>query len=117
MDFSSYYILKNKRVIQTNNFLEWTMWTSDFKNRRIALTNFPDGESISTVFLTLNAQWLTGYPPILFETMIFGGPLDEYCERYSTYEQAIKGHRRITKNRRFIRRLKETNQAGKILNN
>lgn len=35
------------------------------------------------------------YKPIIFETMIFGGPHDKYQERYQTLEQAKKGHERI----------------------
>ena len=31
--------------------------------------------------------------PILFETMIFGGEHHEYQERYTTWDEAIKGHK------------------------
>ena len=30
--------------------------------------------------------------PILYETMVFGGVLDQECERYYTRAEAIKGH-------------------------
>ena len=48
---------------------------------------------ISTVFLGLDHQWASG-PPILWETMIFGGPLDGYQERYSSRAAALDGHAR-----------------------
>jgi hypothetical protein len=32
-------------------------------------------------------------PPILFETMIFGGPLHEYCWRYASWDDAQAGHK------------------------
>lgn len=53
-----------------------------------------DGQRVSTVFLALDHNW-SGGEPLLFETMIFGGPYDGYMERYSTYEQAKAGHERI----------------------
>jgi hypothetical protein len=53
----------------------------------------PDGteNTVSTVFLGLNHAFGYGVP-ILFETMIFGGPLDEYQVRYATYGEALNGH-------------------------
>jgi len=30
--------------------------------------------------------------PVVFETMVFGGKLDQECERYCTWEEAEKGH-------------------------
>ncbi len=48
---------------------------------------------ISTVFLGIDHNFFGG-PPVLFETMIFGGPHDEYQERYCTWEEAEAGHAR-----------------------
>lgn len=33
-----------------------------------------------------------GGPPLLFETMVFGGPDDQWMDRYTTWEQAEEGH-------------------------
>jgi len=49
---------------------------------------------VSTVWLGLDHSFGEG-PPLIFETMIFGGPHEEYCERYSTEEEARAGHERI----------------------
>jgi len=49
---------------------------------------------ISTVFLVINHA-MGVRSPVLFETMIFGGPFDQYCERYSTAAEARKGHARV----------------------
>ncbi len=51
------------------------------------------GSEVSTVFLGLDHSWGSG-PPLVFETMIFGGPNDQYQERYATYEEAEAGHKR-----------------------
>jgi hypothetical protein len=60
---------------------------------RVALTKLPGDIKVSTVFLGLDHQFGDG-PPLLFETMIFGGTEDEYCERYSTWEEAEAGHKK-----------------------
>ena len=46
---------------------------------------------VSTVFLGINAGFFAE-PPLLFETMIFGGEHDGYQERYATWRQAECGH-------------------------
>lgn len=49
---------------------------------------------VSTVWLGLNHNWGDG-PPLIFETTVFGGTWDQWQERYSTKEQALKGHHRV----------------------
>jgi hypothetical protein len=43
------------------------------------------------VFLGLDHAWDSDIP-VLWETMIFGGEHDQYQERYTSYEDALKGH-------------------------
>jgi hypothetical protein len=51
------------------------------------------GESkVSTVWLGLNHEFRPDRPPLIFETMIFGGQYADYCERYATEAQAAAGH-------------------------
>ena len=70
---------------------EWSR--SSAKKRRIAWTELPSGNRVSTVWLGLDHRHGKG-PPLIFETMVFQpnsfGDLD--CERYSTKAEAIKGH-------------------------
>jgi hypothetical protein len=47
---------------------------------------------ISTVFLALDHNWGEG-PPILWETLVFGGLLDGEMQRYATRAAALAGHR------------------------
>jgi hypothetical protein len=72
----------------------WQALFSDTKARRIAETTI--GEVwISTVWLGLDHAYLGG-PPLIFETMVFSGALDqEDTWRYSTREQALEGHQRV----------------------
>jgi hypothetical protein len=52
--------------------------------------------TISTVFLGIDHQFLSDGPPILFETMIFGGKFDsgEYQTRCSTWAEAEIMHQK-----------------------
>lgn len=49
-------------------------------------------EMMERAFQAFEALPLFDGPPILFETMIFGGEHDQYQERCSTWEQARKAH-------------------------
>lgn len=53
-----------------------------------------DGVTVSTVFLGLDHNFGWEGPPILWETMIFGGEHDQYQERYSSADEAEIGHER-----------------------
>lgn len=71
-------------------------WAASFKPevQKVAATDIVShGETVtvSTVWLGLNHNWGDG-PPLIFETMVFRGPLDEEQVRYSTEAEAIAGH-------------------------
>lgn len=70
--------------------LTWARWMEG-ATRQIALTE-RDGIRVSTVFLGLDHRFGHDGPPILFETMIFGGAHDEAQERYCTKAEALIGH-------------------------
>ncbi len=74
------------------------------ENRRVAETEI-DGEHcwVSTVFLGLDYNYNRTGEPVLFETMAFGGPLDEETDRYCTWAEAERGHEEmVTKCRKAI---------------
>lgn len=64
-------------------------------DRRVAET-FVGKVRVSTVFIGLDHQFGNG-PPLLFETMVFGGEFDDWQERCSTWEQALAQHERTVK--------------------
>jgi hypothetical protein len=66
----------------------------DRDGRRVARTDIGEGVDVSTVHLVLDHQYGDG-PPLIFETMIFGGEHDQDCWRYSTEEQANAGHEAV----------------------
>ena len=82
------YILDGHKAVPVD-LMTWAEWYEK-ADRKVAKDTV--GEScISTVFLGINHQWGEG-PPLLFETMVFDGPLDGEQERCSTWEQAEAQH-------------------------
>ena len=85
------YILKEQIPVRCENLIEWSKFMQEISNRIVQQSEF-DGIRISTVFLGLDHSFGDG-EPLLFETMIFGGKHDQYQERYSTWKDAIEGHK------------------------
>ena len=79
------YILKNKEVIAVDT-ATWARWFEK-ADRHVAEDEIGDVR-ISTVFLGLDYQRL-------FETFVFGGNFDGKRERYSTWKEAIIGHKKM----------------------
>jgi hypothetical protein len=67
-------------------------WRRDRDGRRVARTVVGDAV-VSTVWLGLNHN--PGGVPLIFETMIFGGPWAGEMTRYHTEEDALRGHLRV----------------------
>ena len=93
---SEYYMLKDKIAIPCD-LMSWARWFEK-ADRHVAKSGGPKGERpwISTVFLGLNHNSGDG-PPLLFETMIFGGEHDQYQVRCSTWKQAEAMHAKACK--------------------
>jgi hypothetical protein len=84
------YILDdNGNAVIEPDLMKWAKW---FETAKRSLSDETFAESrVSTVFLGLDHAF-GGGPPMLWETMVFGGPLDHSQERYTTREAALKGH-------------------------
>lgn len=86
------YILDGKTPVPEPDVIKWGKWMELGHNRVRADVI---GEArVSTVFLGLDRRFGEG-PPLLFETMVFGGPLDGQQERCSTWEEAEAQHERV----------------------
>jgi hypothetical protein len=62
---------------------------------RIVEKTLKNGSEISTVFLCIDHNFGGEGPPIVFETMIFGGPLDGLQFRCCTWDEAVEQHKKI----------------------
>jgi hypothetical protein len=69
------------------------VWARFMESDRRVLKQDDIGEvKVSTVFLGLDHRFGRAGPPILYETMIFGGEDDQFQERYCTRDAALEGH-------------------------
>jgi hypothetical protein len=93
-----HYILDGKTPVEEPDFLIWSEWfmTTDRTVRRSLgweVGEGIEGVEVSTVFLGMDHNFWDEGPPLLFETMVFGGPLDSRLTRCSTWEEAEDQHR------------------------
>lgn len=85
------YILDDQRKVTTvEDVLEWARWFEK-ADRKVARDEV-NGVEVSTVFLGTDHSFGRPGGPVLFETMVFGGELDQEQERYRTWEEAERGH-------------------------
>lgn len=107
-----FYILDGKAVKPVATVEEWARW---FQKAGKPIRHIGDdtisGIRVSTVFLGIDHSFGESGPPIVFETMVFGGPLDQVQERYATYEEAFNGHMR------WMARVREEQTLGAKLRN
>lgn len=77
---------------------EWGKKLGDIDYKVIEQTTLQNGKWVSTVWLGLDHRFSDSGEPLIFETMVFpeqGNYAEEFCERYSTLEEAQAGHKRI----------------------
>jgi hypothetical protein len=105
MSMTTYYILDDQRRVKAaKDVLEWGRWFETTGNRRVALTKFECGVTVSTVFLGMNHRFDDNGPPLLYETMVFELSMeqgDDMQWRYSSWDDAEVGHKAT------VRRVKE----------
>lgn len=91
MGARDHYILEGHEV-RVVDLLTWAEWLEHAGDKRIVEKTMIGPVCVSTVFLGLDHRFCGDGPPILFETMIFGGPNDQAQWRYSTWAEAEAGH-------------------------
>lgn len=91
---SDLYILDGKTPVPEPDLLTWAQWF-EHADRQVADTMQGDVR-VSTVFLGLNHNHRRGRP-LLFETMVFYADTGGETARYSTWEEAEKGHAEMVK--------------------
>lgn len=72
----------------------WATWFEGADRLRILAQDQRGAARVSTVFLGIDHAFSFGRHtrPVLWETMIFGGPHDGYCDRYTSRDDALIGH-------------------------
>ena len=90
MSHHLYILNESGTPVVEPDITKWGKWM-EIGNRRVKFEKVGDVE-ISTVFLGMDHAW-GGGPPVLWETMVFGGPMDQEQMRCSgSKEQAEAMH-------------------------
>lgn len=94
-----YVLDEHGQPVPEPDALAWGAW---MEARRVDGTlhvseDYDEGDAdgkirISTVFLGIDNGWGLRDVPVLWETMVFGGPLDGEQDRYTSLLDAIAGH-------------------------
>lgn len=98
-DLKLLYILDGREPVHCPDTIAWAEWMEQARAKeltRVAETSVGpvlDSTLVSTIFLGVNHSF--GEPPILFETMVFGGPLDGEIQRCGTWDEAAAQHEAV----------------------
>jgi hypothetical protein len=86
------YILVDGKPVPELDLIRWAEWFGKTSNRAVASTQV--GKSnIDTCFLGIDHNFHVNGPPILWETLVFGGPLQGTMDRCAgSREQAEAMH-------------------------
>jgi len=87
------YILKDGKPMPEPDIYKWGRWFES-ADRAVAKTTVSPDVYVSTVFLGIDHRFGVG-PPMLWETMIFGGDHDQEIDRYTSLEDAKAGHEKM----------------------
>jgi hypothetical protein len=92
---SMYYKLNSDHTTEETTMEEFALYCDgEADSYRVGLCKMGEDLRISTVFLGVNYAYSPNEPPLLFETMVFGGEHDLFQERYRTWDEAVEGHAR-----------------------
>jgi len=87
-----YYVLDDDgHPRAVDDVLVWARWF-ETADRTVAVDQVSETVRVSTVFLALDHNYGGEGAPVLWETMIFGGPHDGAMWRYASRASALAGH-------------------------
>lgn len=107
MPWLGQYVLdQDGNALPATGLMEWAQWMEESQEQRqIGHDDLGSWGWISTIFLGLDHDHLAVargvdpllHRPLLWETMVFGGPSDRYQQRYRSRDEALAGHRKIVR--------------------
>lgn len=107
MSFGKYILDDDGNPQLEPDLIKWAMWfEKNLDGRRVAVTEIGEVK-VSTVFLALDHGWGQG-PPVLWETMVFGGEMDQEMNRCpGSREQAEAMHQDMVERVKAVALLKQ----------
>lgn len=104
-----YFILRDGEVIEEPDYSTWFAWfESAYKDVELIAESRLGASTVSTRFLALSMTLDQDSPPMVFETTVNGGWLDNRRERFSSLEEATAGHEN------WVRRVKESDEENEL---
>ncbi|MDO9000977.1 MAG: hypothetical protein Q7W45_14515 [Bacteroidota bacterium] len=109
-----WYILdKDKNPVPAKDMIQANRLLVDTDGRLVALDKIMVEDyaitiTVSTVFLVLDHNHSPKGKPVLFESMIFKGELNQSLNRYRTWKEAEEGHKKmveLVKNNLWVSRI------------
>jgi hypothetical protein len=86
------WVLEGHQPKRVDNLYVWARWRAELGNgNRVAEDHIGDVR-VSTMFRGINHALFDDGPPLLFETIIFGGPHHMYQRRCATWTEAELCH-------------------------
>jgi hypothetical protein len=110
-----FFKLEGKTAVPVSSaeYFQWVIEDPDSGSRKVRYDEYLSGQDtvrVSTVFLMgINHRWIDRTDPLLFETMVFGGTMDQAQWRYSTWDQAEIGHQGVIE--RLLREMPHLKKA------
>lgn len=86
--------------------LAWEQWWAH-ADRRVAMDDLGEAGTVSTVFLGIDARLDGDGPPLLYETLALGGPLDGTTMHCATRAEARAAHKAM------VSRIREMAHGGR----
>lgn len=74
------------------NVGQWMTLHADLAYLHVRASAVCEDVHVSTVWTGFASGWDENRQPLIFETMVFGGPMDEYAWKWATEADAIIGH-------------------------
>ena len=90
-----FYVLDGSgQPVKERNFKKAMKWHSQPENYVIWRNEIAEGIRVLTEFLMIDHRFVGEGPPLLWETMTWGGVHGGTCERYESREEAEEAHAR-----------------------
>ena len=87
---SHFFRLVGHYVVACDDVQTWAKWYEQ-ADRQVAFDVCGEGR-VSTVFLGIDHRFVGQGPPVLYETLVFGGPLNGEQSRSATWPDAERDH-------------------------
>jgi hypothetical protein len=92
---SLYILNKHGLAVRAKNLTQWAVFMAKRHLVRVAFDDLEERGEVSTVFVGIDYNFSDDGPPILWESLVSGGPFANQRQRYCSQPEALAGHRAI----------------------